>query len=396
MTTATISEQHAKLKELMERREPLCDELARRLEKRGDWTVLHHPLIVSVPYAEEMNAAYNDGLRQKKAALNKAVADGNWSHVMMLHERAWRLNALIEYAPLMSDEAFWEEVAYVWCDTETPYVNKSVWVRLFKVKRPGRHGMMDEDEQEMLARMPREITVYRGHDGRSQNGLSWTLCPSKARWFAGRFINLDRRRPIVTKGVVGRDKVIALFLRRDEFEIVCEARHVRDKTEVDDAVAIHSSVSKLYQYAVRRFRLNKLRTDHGPRHWSQVMRNVERIHAARPDTNLAIGRAFAVLHDCCREDEYGDPEHGERAAKWIVQMVLEEPQFSKALDAIGMTNDLFDKLLTAIAGHNRGEVSTDATIGMCWDADRMDLPRVGIVPDAKLFSLPETKGLLWR
>lgn len=378
----------------MERREPLCDELARRLEKRGDWTVLHHPLIVSVPYAEEMNAIYNDGLRQKKAALEEAVADGNWSHVMMLHERAWRLHALIEYAPLMSDEAFWEEVAYVWCDTETPYVNKPAWVRMFKVKRPGRHGMMDEDEQEMLARMPREITVYRGHDGRSQNGLSWTLCPSKARWFAGRFINLDRRLPIVTKGVVYLDKVIALFLRRGEFEIVCEARHVRDKQIVGDEIAIHSSVSKLYQYAVRRFRLNKLRTDHGPRHWAQVMRNVERIHAARPDANLAIGRAFAVLHDCCREHEVDDPEHGERAAAFVKELVREDKMLFRR--ELGLGLDQVRVLCDAIAGHNRGEVSTDATIGMCWDADRMDLPRVGIVPNAKLFSLPETKGLLWR
>ena len=33
-----------------------------------------------------------------------------------------------------------------------------------------------------------------------------------------------------------------------------------------------------------------------------------------------------------------------------------------------------------------GLVSEDPTVGACWDADRLDLPRVGIQPDPALFS----------
>ena len=33
-----------------------------------------------------------------------------------------------------------------------------------------------------------------------------------------------------------------------------------------------------------------------------------------------------------------------------------------------------------------GDVSTDATIQTCWDADRLDLGRVGIFPSAKYLS----------
>ena len=45
-----------------------------------------------------------------------------------------------------------------------------------------------------------------------------------------------------------------------------------------------------------------------------------------------------------------------------------------------------DLLCEALKLHNDGQVSEDPTIGTCWDADRMDLPRVGIVPDPKLMS----------
>ncbi len=31
--------------------------------------------------------------------------------------------------------------------------------------------------------------------------------------------------------------------------------------------------------------------------------------------------------------------------------------------------------------HTNGDVSSDPTIGVCWDADRMNLWRVGIKPD---------------
>ena len=38
------------------------------------------------------------------------------------------------------------------------------------------------------------------------------------------------------------------------------------------------------------------------------------------------------------------------------------------------------------AEHADGTVSSDPTVGACWDADRLDLPRVGITPRPELFS----------
>jgi hypothetical protein len=41
-------------------------------------------------------------------------------------------------------------------------------------------------------------------------------------------------------------------------------------------------------------------------------------------------------------------------------------------------------------------VSADGTIGTCWDADRLDLPRVGIWPSAALLSTDAAGELLKR
>jgi uncharacterized protein len=53
----------------------------------------------------------------------------------------------------------------------------------------------------------------------------------------------------------------------------------------------------------------------------------------------------------------------------------------------------FSKLKFAIEHHNNGLVSEDPTIGVCWDADRLDLPRVGIKPVADMLSTPHARSV---
>lgn len=54
---------------------------------------------------------------------------------------------------------------------------------------------------------------------------------------------------------------------------------------------------------------------------------------------------------------------------------------------------LFADLLFALEHHDQGQTSPNPHIGTCWDADRLDLPRVGIVPSPKYFSTEEGKRL---
>ncbi|MCU0605178.1 MAG: hypothetical protein MUC33_21255 [Desulfobacterales bacterium] len=52
-----------------------------------------------------------------------------------------------------------------------------------------------------------------------------------------------------------------------------------------------------------------------------------------------------------------------------------------------------DLLKGAIFDHTAGLISTDPTVGACWDADRLDIGRVGFVPDPAYFSTAAGKAM---
>ena len=57
-----------------------------------------------------------------------------------------------------------------------------------------------------------------------------------------------------------------------------------------------------------------------------------------------------------------------------------------------MDDTRFSSLDEALRLHSHGHVSADPTIGTCWDADRLHLPRVWIEPDPARFSTTAALG----
>lgn len=115
---------------------------------------------------------------------------------------------------------------------------------------------------------------------------------------------------------------------------------------------------------------------HGPSHWKRVEANGLQI-AQENGADLALVRLFAMLHDSCRVDDSYELTHGERAARYAEN--LRGRLFH-------LDDDRFSLLHHACRRHAHGEVSTDPTIGACWDADRLDLGRVGMVPNPTFLS----------
>jgi uncharacterized protein len=138
--------------------------------------------------------------------------------------------------------------------------------------------------------------------------------------------------------------------------------------------------------AKRVFQLDPKRSLHGPGHWQQVERNAMELGEKTPGCDIEVARLFAILHDCKRQNEGTGEGHGEWAA-----------EFARELHDRGLLDldpGRWAILEYAIRSHNDGMVSSDPTIGVCWDADRLDLPRVGIVPDAGLLSTEYAKKKL--
>jgi uncharacterized protein len=80
---------------------------------------------------------------------------------------------------------------------------------------------------------------------------------------------------------------------------------------------------------------------------------------------------FAVLHDSRRINEGSDPDHGPRAA-----------EFARTLRGrlFDLPDHEFRLLHRACAGHTHERTHPDVTIRTCWDADRLDIGRIGITP----------------
>ena len=108
---------------------------------------------------------------------------------------------------------------------------------------------------------------------------------------------------------------------------------------------------------------------HSLAHWRQVEFN-GLLLAPVTGADITVVRLFALFHDCKRQDDAYDGEHGERGAAFAKQCFEE-----KRLD---ITQEQFNKLYHACRMHTHERASDDATVNTCYDADRLDLGRVGI------------------
>jgi uncharacterized protein len=110
--------------------------------------------------------------------------------------------------------------------------------------------------------------------------------------------------------------------------------------------------------------------EHGIAHWARVLENGLRL-AEETGASIEVVQLFAVLHECRRHNEGLDPDHGRRAA-----------ELARSLrgEIFELSDREFRILHRACAGHTHERIHPDETIQTCWDADRLDLGRVGITP----------------
>jgi uncharacterized protein len=112
---------------------------------------------------------------------------------------------------------------------------------------------------------------------------------------------------------------------------------------------------------------------HGPDHWRRVERNAL-ILASQSGAHVSVVRLFALFHDSRRENDDHDPDHGKRGA------ALAHSWRGKYFD---LPDEQYELLHYACTWHTDRHFDDDPTIATCWDADRLDLGRVGITPHPK-------------
>ena len=138
-------------------------------------------------------------------------------------------------------------------------------------------------------------------------------------------------------------------------------------------------IDELADWALERWTMDDY---HGLPHWQRVETNGIRLCAGYNTSDnseeipdLLVVRCFAYLHDAGRMSNHEDPEHGLRSAEiaaTIRDTILRD-----------LSGEQFEKLVIACREHTRTQRTGDITIDTCFDADRLDLPRAGIIPDPK-------------
>ena len=201
---------------LAEVNEPLHPDLVPYFESDGALGAqVRHPLVYQVPLFS--NGSANAYYLQKKKDLETALAEKNFSRVVFLHERPYRLNAFVQIADQLSDAKYWSLLSSIWTDTENAWQNLDEWRKLFNSNRPHQERLMDRDEILALSSLPDTVKVYRGcQKVVNEDGISWTLKRDKAQWFATRF---SKDGVVLEKEISKRD-IIAVFTNRNEFEVI--------------------------------------------------------------------------------------------------------------------------------------------------------------------------------
>jgi uncharacterized protein len=123
---------------------------------------------------------------------------------------------------------------------------------------------------------------------------------------------------------------------------------------------------------------------HGWDHWMIVLETGKTL-AKEVEADLRVVELFALLHDSCRINDGIDPEHGPRAAQFVQN--LDGTYFS-------LEKAARDLLVLACRDHTAGYVHEDLTLQVCWDADRLQLPRVGIIPHPDYFGTEAARRML--
>ena len=150
-------------------------------------------------------------------------------------------------------------------------------------------------------------------------------------------------------------------------------------------------ISEIIALGMERFVLNPFGI-HGISHWHRVLSNsIEICLQDKVEIDRRIIHAltlFAMLHDCERDDDDADPEHGHKAAE-----VFESLHYRYA-DIMG--DELIDTVTYAIRWHSSGRISDNYLTQVMWASDRLDLVRVGVTPSHRLLALPGAIAIAQR
>lgn len=131
---------------------------------------------------------------------------------------------------------------------------------------------------------------------------------------------------------------------------------------------------------------NLASTLHGPQHWRCVALVGLRLVKVTPGARADVAFLFGLFHDAMRVNDDEDPGHGRRGADLARRLV--------ASGEAPIPEEILTPLLFACETHTEAGPTRDPVVGACYDADRLNLWRVGIEPRARYLSTAAAPGMI--
>lgn len=211
-------------------------------------TTPYSPVIVMHPFtntgfvyfkggSKPENILENDNalLRWQKAMKNQIDQSDSIDRIFLLLTKPYRLVFLKYSEAYLTQKDFSQMLAEIWIQTEAPHndlnFSTNKLIGLFKKADPV--YLMETDEYEQFKEFDDTVTVYRGvtpHNADNLKGLSWTLNPETAKWFANRFGEDGK----VYEAQIDRSHIYAYFSSRNESEIIVDPKYLTDIAEYED------------------------------------------------------------------------------------------------------------------------------------------------------------------
>lgn len=196
----------------------LCPELKDCIVDIGNGICLIKNKFLTTIYIRSENDEdlYNKPYRVRRELAQKYLEEENFDSFIFIHERPFRLEALVEVLFSIKKEDLFRIVEYVWTDSEGPCVNLEVWKYIFNYCEE--LGVLEDSKKDL----PEKFTIYRGtRAGIEDIGISWTLDASVAKMFSERFYTKrTNKQPIVKIKEVKKEDIFLFTDARGEKEVI--------------------------------------------------------------------------------------------------------------------------------------------------------------------------------
>lgn len=177
-----------------------------------------------------------DDLRNWRNIVGETIDEADSAFSIYIRITKPYLLAFVKFAaPSLSKEDFTKMFADAWVRSEMPNhdpnISRKEMLSMFRSADPAL--LMDADELARLQELDDTVTVYRGVRSErpgSVKALSWTLSRETAQWFADRY----GKAGTVYEATIDKKHIHALFLGRNESEVIVNPKYLTDITPVQE------------------------------------------------------------------------------------------------------------------------------------------------------------------